>query len=256
VLFVLSSNLAYSHDFWLEAHPFYTSPAKTVDISVHVGNQFSGDSLPNINSWYTDFSVYQPASKTLIEGEMGRDPAGFFTPRKKGTYAIGYQSDFTNIEIDPDTFLKYLSDEGLDHAIEYRKQNLLTRLPGRENYIRHCKTLVQSGDKFDIDNSMLSFGYELEIIPLSNPYKKQLNDSLSVKVVYQNQPIESLLLIALPKTESAKSQAIRTDRNGVATIRLDQTGPWLLKVVHIIKIKDDKADWQSHWASLTFALPD
>ena len=128
----------------------------------------------------------------------------YFTPQKKGTYAIGYQSDFTNIEIDPDTFLKYLTDEGLDHAIEYRKQNLLTQSPGRENYIRHCKTLVQSGDKFDIDNSMLTFGYELEIIPLSNPYKKQLNDSLSVKVVYQNQPIENLLLIALPKTEPDK----------------------------------------------------
>jgi uncharacterized GH25 family protein len=256
LLLMFNLNNANSHDFWLEAHPFYTKPLKAVDISIHVGNEFAGDSLPNIKNWYSDFSLYQPGSRTKIEGELGRDPAGFFTPDKNGTYAIGYQSSFTFIEIDPDTFLKYLTMEGLDHAIEYRQKNGLSETPGKESYIRHPKALVQSGDRFEIDNSMLTFGYELEIVPLSNPYRMHLNDTLSVKVLYQGKPIKDILLIALSKAHPEKTQSIRTDRDGIASIKLNQSGPWLLKAVHIFRVKDDQADWQSHWASLTFAMRD
>ncbi len=254
LLLLVNVNSAISHDFWLEAHPFYTSPSKTVEISIHVGNEFAGDSLPNIPNWYSDFSLYQPGSKTKIEGEMGRDPAGFFTPDKNGTYAIGYQSTYTYIEIEPEIFLKYLTMEGLEHAIAYRQKNNLTDTPGKENYIRHPKALVQSGDSFEIDNSTLTFGYELEIIPLSNPYRKKLNDKLSVKVLYQGKPIKDILLIALTRASPEKTQSVRTDAQGVATIELNQTGPWLLKAVHILNLKDKKADWESHWASLTFEM--
>jgi uncharacterized GH25 family protein len=250
----LISDRGFSHDFWLEAHPFYTMPQKPVDISIHVGNQFVGDSLPNIVSWYSDFSLYQDNEKKEVNGELGRDPAGYFTPQENGTYAIGYQNYFTYIEIDAETFNLYLKMEGLDNAINYRQKNGLNNTVGKESYIRHPKTLVQSGDKFNIDNSMQNFGYELEIIPLSNPYKKKLNDPLSVKIVYQNKPVKDILLIALSKANPEKKQQIRTNDKGEATIVLDQTGPWLLKAVKIIPVKKEKEDWQSHWASLTFSI--
>ena len=250
----LVSSRGFSHDFWLEAHPFYTNAKNSVDISVHVGNEFIGDSLPNIPNWYTDFSLYQQHSKTKIKGELGRDPAGHFTPDQTGTYAIGYQSDFSYVEIDPDTFIKYLTDEGLDNAIQYRFDNKLTDTTGKENYVRHAKTLVQSGDQFSLDNSKNNLGYELEIIPLSNPYKKKLNDTLKVKILYQNNPVKNILLNAYSKARPEQVQSIRSDKNGEASITLDQTGPWLLKAVKILKINDAKADWQSHWASLTFEI--
>ncbi|MCK5665906.1 MAG: hypothetical protein KAI17_20600, partial [Thiotrichaceae bacterium] len=159
----LISSRGFSHDFWLEAHPFYTNVKNSVDISVHVGNEFIGDSLPNIPNWYSDFSLYHQDSKTKIEGELGRDPAGYFTPDQTGTFAIGYQSDFSYVEIDPDTFIKYLTDEGLDNAIQHRLDNKLTDTMGKENYVRHAKALVQSGDQFNIDFSRINLGYELEI---------------------------------------------------------------------------------------------
>jgi len=248
VSLILFSNKGFSHDFWLEAHPFYTSPDKSVDISVHVGNEFSGDSLPNIINWYSDFSLYQEDSKKEIKGELGRDPAGYFTPEQQGTYAIGYQSDFSYVEIDPVIFKKYLTEEGLDEALTFRRENNLTGITGKENYIRHTKLLVQSGDNFTVDNSTLNFGYELEIIPLSNPYQKNLNDSLTVTLLYKNKPAKDILLIAFSKSHPEKTQRIRTNSEGQATINLNQTGPWLLKAVKILRIEDDKANWQSHWA--------
>jgi uncharacterized GH25 family protein len=250
---LLSSSL-YGHDFWLEASPFYTEVGNRVDLSVHIGNEYVGDSLPNIASWYTDFSLYLPGSKTEIEGELGRDPAGYFTPTAPGTYVIGYQSTFSYVEIKADTFNKYLVDEGLQNAIDFRQENARSQSLGKENYIRHAKILVQAGDQFSLDNSTLNLGYELEIIPLTNPYRTSLNENLDVKILYKNQPAEDILLIAFSRAQPEKMQQVRTNTKGEARVNLNQSGDWLLKAVKILRIEQDKADWQSHWASLTFSV--
>jgi hypothetical protein len=48
----------------------------------------------------------------------------------------------------------------------------------------------------------------------------------------------------------------RTDGRGRATLKLDRPGFWLVKAVHMIPAPADAgADWESFWASLTFAVP-
>lgn len=229
-------------------------PTDSVDISVHVGNQFTGDSLPNIVSWYTDFSLYQNGSRKQIDGELGRDPAGYFIPQKKGTYAIGYQSDVSYIEIKADIFNHYLKQEGLDNAIHYREQHGLLDTTGKETYIRYAKTLVQSGESFTDDNSTTNFGYTLEIIPTENPYQKKILDRFSVKILYHNKPVENILLTAFSKTAPQDIQQVRSDQYGNTEITLNHKGPWLLKAVKIIPAHNKKENWQSHWASLTFSI--
>lgn len=250
----LAAGKSLAHDFWLESTPYYTQPGEAVDVSVHVGNEFVGDSLPNIVSWYTDFSHYFPDHKQEVEGELGRDPAGYIKSDVQGTHLIGYQSDFTYTEIDPETFNKYLRMEGLSNAIEYRARHGLTDKPAKENYIRHAKTLIQVGDRFDIDTSMQRIGYDLEIMPAQNPYRLKLNDQLSLQVLYQGKPDAGLLLIAFSKQHPQRMQEIRTDADGRATITLDDTGPWLVKAVKIYRLERQQAEWQSHWASLTFGI--
>lgn len=221
---------------------------------MHVGNEYIGDSLPNIPSWYSDFSIYQPGSITPVNGDLGNDPAGHFKPDRQGTYVIGYQSTFTYVEIDSDTFNKYLNEEGLQNAIDYRRKHRQSETQGNEDYIRHPKVLVQAGEGFSIDNSGLNIGYELEIIPLENPYRKNINDPLDFQVLYRNKPEQDIMLIAFSKHRPELIQRVRTDQQGKARVTLDQAGPWLVKAVKIIRLKNEKADWQSHWASLTFEM--
>jgi hypothetical protein len=48
----------------------------------------------------------------------------------------------------------------------------------------------------------------------------------------------------------------RTDANGRVVLRVDAPGEWLLSTVHMEACPDPGvADWQSWWASLTFAWP-
>lgn len=241
-----------AHDFWLEAHPFYTEPGKTVELSLHQGNQYVGDTLPNVVNWYNDFSIYFADHKVDVPGELGRDPAGYFTPRQKGTYAIGYQSVFNTISIKPDIFNKYLQEEGLHDAIALRQKLKQTESETKERFIRHAKTLVQSGNEFEIDNASHEFGYELELIPQSNPYQMHQGDVIAIRVKYKQLAIANTQVSAFSKSHPENAQKIFTDEAGIVRIKLDQSGPWLVKAVKILALKDAELDWQSHWASLTF----
>ncbi len=254
ILTSLFAGCAKAHDFWLEARPYYSEPGKTVDISLHVGTGFVGDTQPNIFNWYDDFSLYQQDGPVEIEGELGDDPAGHFRPEHEGTYLVGHQTTFTYIEIEPEIFAKYLKEEGLDEASRFRQVHQLTDSVAKENYIRHAKVLVQSGKGFEVDNSLREIGYILEITPLKNPYKLRKGDKLTLQVKYRGLPAPDLLLIAFSEGKPDNLQNIRTDAQGLATITLDNDGPWLTKAVKMLRLDHQKADWQSHWASLTFSI--
>jgi uncharacterized GH25 family protein len=258
ILLILSliSGKVLAHDFWLEAHPFYTEPGKTVELSLHQGNQYVGDTLPNVVNWYNDFSIYYSDKTVAVPGELGRDPAGYFTPDKKGTYAIGYQTVFNNIKIKADIFNKYLHEEGLDNAIALREKRNQTENGAYERFIRHAKILVQSGKEYDIDNSTREFGYELELIPQTNPYRMHQGDEIVIRLHYKLQAISGMQVSAFSKSHPEHVQKIFTDSEGLVRIKLDSSGPWLVKAVKIIALQDEEQEWQSHWASLTFELLD
>lgn len=253
-LLVLLSGISEAHDFWLEAHPFYTEPKNPVDISIHVGNQYVGDSLPNIVSWYQDFSLYDAKGKEEVDGELGRDPAGYFTPKQSGTYLIGYQSTWQSTEMDSDTFKKYLVEEGLQTDLQSNDYSNADVPLIREKYIRHGKALVQAGQNPEIDSSLVHTGYDLEIVPLQNPFSKSLGERLTVQVLFERKPAFNLMLIAFSKNNPNLEQRVRTDKHGNATIELNDSGEWLLKVVKLLPDNDHDTDWKSHWASLTFSL--
>ena len=243
-----------AHDFWMEAHPFYTAPSDTVELSLHVGNDFVGDSMPNIASWYHSFNIYSVNQISAVGGSLGRDPAGYFEVAQLGTYLLGYQSVFQNADIDYDTFVQYLDDEGLVHARALIEQDPDTSKRFKERYKRHVKTLVQSGTTFEYDNSRYLIGHDLELVPEQNPYQLELGNKLGLTLYYQGQPAIDIQVAAFSKAHPEQVQYSRTNRLGQVSVVLDQTGPWLVKAVRIHQLKDQKHEWESHWASLTFTL--
>jgi uncharacterized GH25 family protein len=157
--------------------------------------------------------------------------------------------------MDLDTFKKYLHNEGLEDAVNHDQSLIDNTTSINEKYIRHAKVLIQAGTEFQTDVSRRQTGYDLEIIPKDNPYRKSPGDQLAVKVLFEQKPAADLLLIAFSKTKPNLEQRVRTDQKGSAVINLDTPGDWLLKVVKILPDHSDAADWKSHWASLTFTLP-
>lgn len=243
-----------AHDFWLEAHPFYQQEGKKVGISIHVGTDMTGDPLPNIPAWYTEFSYLSPDGRKPVQGELGREPAGYVEPDRPGVYVVGYHSRPEYVKMRPAKFNRYLKQEGLEKIIAERVKLNESDKESSEFYVRCVKTLVRYGTEDQIHLFQEPVGHPLEIIPLKDPYTQAVGDELTVKLLFNGKPLKDALVVAFTKRKPEQKQAVRTDRQGLATIDLKHAGVWLIKAVEMVRYDKAGADWISYWASMTFRL--
>lgn len=242
--------MAQAHDFWIEAAPFTAEGPRTIAISLRVGTELVGDSLPNITDWYRDFSYVHQGVRRPVPGDMGDDPAGRLPANTPGVYLIGHENRPDFVELDAERFHAYLREEGLEHIIATRLANGQANRPGREYYQRCVKSLVRVGtDEPALRDMQTDLGYTLEILPRNSPFQA---DKLKVRLLYQGKPVQGLLVSAFTKQEPERRSQARTDADGMAEVALDRPGIWLVKAVHMVPYQDGKADWISYWASLTF----
>lgn len=247
---------AAAHDFWIEASDYRPPPGSDVSLTLRVGQRFRGESQPLLPEWLRDFSLYAGNERLAVSGFIGDDPAGRITLAATGTQVVGYFSQPSFVEIDPATFDRYLAEEGLEWVRDRRRARGKANAPAREYFIRCAKALLlplgaRPGDGFD-----RILGYPLELVPLADPYALQPGDTLPLRIDYLGQPAAGLLVIAMPATAPEAPTRRRSGRDGRVQLLLDRPGPWLVKAVHIRELPPPAdADWESHWASLTFELP-
>ena len=245
-----------AHDFWLEPSTFNAQSGDEVSLTLRVGENLQGDTLPYIDDWFSDYRVVSDSGERSIEGIMGDDPAGKFVAVAPGLHLVGYRSTNNLVEIEGQKFHDYLVKEGLESVVEIRNQRGDGDIPGREDYSRCAKTLVWVGDRYSGDIFNKPLGYTLELIPEVNPYSMSSGDSLPVQLLYLSEPIQDVLVVAFTQDEPEKKTSARTDESGRVNLELGSPGVWLIKAVHIIETPPDnkQADWESFWASLTFRL--
>lgn len=100
------------------------------------------------------------------------------------------------------------------------------------------------------------FGYPVEIIPQQNPYRLKPGDTLEVLCLKDGQAIANQFVMAGRETNNQhfKAPDMRTDQNGIARVRLTGAGKWYVKFIHMSKLNEPGFDYESKWASLTFAI--
>lgn len=78
---------------------------------------------------------------------------------------------------------------------------------------------------------------------------------LVVRVQFHGVPLANARLEAFSRDGSdVRAAEYLTDAGGRIRVRIDRSGVWLLRMVHMIRCeKCDDADWESFWASYTFA---
>ncbi len=171
----------------------------------------------------------------------------------EGTNLIAFNSTNTFIEIEPAIFNKYLLEDGLTNAIEYRKINNETDSIGRELYQRCAKTLIQVGNiktkTYSVDSDM-----PLEIIPETNPYQLKQKDSFQVNVFFQKQAlVNTLVKIWHRENNITTTTDLRTNEKGEIKFPVTTSGKWMISLVKMLRLeKDSTAQWQSYWGSLTW----
>jgi uncharacterized GH25 family protein len=229
---------ALAHDFWIEPATFAPQPGQIVAVRLRVGQDLMGDPVPRDPSLLDRFVL----NGAPVVGRDGSDPAGYFRVDSGGLLVVGYQSNFSRVEMTAEKFNQYLKEEGLD------------RIPRQSSTVhdafsRCAKSLVLAGPATPAQADR-ALGFTLELVAEKNPYASA---TLPVRLLYQGRPMPGALVVAFNRRNPAEKQSVRTDQQGRAIFRVAQPGLWLVKAVHMIPApKGADAEWASYWASLTF----
>ena len=260
-----------AHEFWLEPPRFRLQPGQTVNVHTFIGADFKGE------PWTTKAAKIQrlvrygpiPTDSTSLTPQNFTDADTFRTAlsfARPGTHVVLLRSTNSFIELPADKFTAYLREEGLDYALKLRQENDQMALPGRETYRRCAKTLVQVGEAAATPLATDSacrhiYGLPLELVPEQNPYRLAVDKALTVRVFKNGKPAFGTAVQVWQRQPSGLPTThftTRANQNGRILLRLSGPGPYLLAAVDMsaapTKLRD-RADWQSTWASLTFAGP-
>ncbi len=252
-----------AHEFWLVPSGYRADAGTPIAVSAFVGTGFRGEVLPYAATRTVRLVLHASNDLDLAPGAVNGDLAfaNLKQPDPDGM-VLAFVSGFTPIEMAGPEFDRYLALEGLSGPLAERAKRGASAGPGRERFRRCAKTWIAGRDATRV---LEPLGLPMEIVPLADP---EGADPLEVRVLFGRRPLPGALLRAwrqplagdaAPLNPAARdsvgpSVEARTNGKGIATVNLDQAGEWLLSCVHMVPSADrEQADWESTWASLTFA---
>ena len=258
-LLLSSARLAAAHDYWIEASNFWLQSGDRVLLYLRVGEYLTGQPATFAIGRVIRFHIDNAARRFEVL-PLQRDPAGMARLTESGLQVVSFENTPAYIELPGERFNSYLQAEGLDGILEARRQAGVSDQPGKESYSRCAKALLWVGDAEpaagDAALHDTPVGLTLELLPETNPYRLQAPAPLTVRLLYEGQPVAGALVMALNKSAPHEVQQVQSGPDGRAAFDLRRSGLWLVKTVHMVPAAADAPeDWRSYWASLTFELP-
>jgi len=250
---------ALAHDYWLEPSTFFPAAGDAVDLRLFVGEHFKSEAERPLQKQHTVRFEWIGGGDTvdLMEGaKEDQKPIASVKVKKGGTYLAALERGPSQITLEADKFNAYLKEEGLDEILEQRRKSGEAKAAGRERYRRYLKALLQAGDALD-DTYKKDVAHRLEIVPQSHPAKLKAGEALTVKVLFDGKPLAGARLNACRRGKDDKvvTQSLRTSKEGLGEVKIDQAGPWLVRLVYMQRTRDDKEiDWESFWSAYAFAV--
>ena len=249
---------ALAHDFWIEPTSFSPGPGQVVAVRLLVGEHFTGDAVarPPAASMHRFVLVDTDSNASVtLPGRTGGDPAGLLRLARPGSYVIGFHGKPNAIELPADKFNAYLRDEGLESVLAMRAARHQMNEPGREIYSRCAKSLLVAGPPGDQSlPADRALGFTLELVAERRPDLLRDAQTLPVRLLYEGQPLAGALVVAIHRADPNARIALRSDAQGRVLLPLPRAGLWLVKAVHMRPAPAGSgADWESLWASLSFA---
>ncbi len=243
LLLLLAASSVHAHDFWIEPSSFTPAAGDVVGIRLRVGEHLEGEPVPRRTGRIERFFARSAAGEHDVPGQPNRDPAGVLTVPGEGTTIVAYRSLPARTELDAPTFESYLREEGLERIIDERKKRGESAKAGIEIYSRAAKTLVQAGGGTAKDQPL---GLRLELVRSGNAFQ----------VLFEGKALQHALVVAIRRGDAPNPTRARTDAQGRVAFSAIRRGEWLVKTVHMVRAPASaNADWESIWASVTFAVP-
>lgn len=245
--------LLCAHEFWLQPDRYQYRRGEAINIRFWVGENFEGDNWAGDKSRINKLQLLLPGDKDDLSNLLSEEKGDSlqFSVFDECTPVIVYNSNNTFIQLEAPKFNEYLTEDGLQNAIDYRKDNNETDTAGRELYQRSVKTIVQVGAyKTPVSNTT---SLPLDIIPLSHPYQLKEGDPITCRVLFNKQPLSNQLIKIWHRVNGQTTKEEKhTNEKGEISFTVSTTGKWMVSTVNMIRLQNDTAQWQSYWGSCTW----
>ena len=261
-LFLLLSIVAVAaaHDMFLKPSEFFVAENSSVLVRVLNGT-FSKSENSIARERLADVSIVTTADgrfrvDTSQWGVAGDTSTWSVRTGGAGTYVLGMSTRPSIIALDAKDFNAYLAEDGIPDVLAARRRNGELAKGARERYSKHVKALIQVGGA-RTDAFGTALGYPAEIIPLENPYTLRRGTSLQVRTLVDGKPVANQLVQFGGRTTTEariEQRSLRTDSAGVVRVPLRQAGTWYVKFIRMQRVQGDSVDYESKWATLTFAV--
>ena len=257
LLLFLAALPLLAHDLYLMPENFTPRAGTHLKLVFQNGDEFPVASSPTKPERLRDTQLLSQSGAVKLENITAHEKNTTATVSIPGE-GLGILTARTIpnfIELDPAKFKSYLEHENLTATLKWREQHKETNKPGRERYSKYVKSIVKSG-KSDGTYSRRT-GLAIEIIPDADPYSLKPGATLPVLVLFRGKPaVDVAVESAWLENGKAKMEVYgRTDANGKIRIPIKATGPHRLHAIVMERCAEPKAaDWESSWASLTFAI--
>lgn len=266
-MFLFACGGILAHEFWIAPVKFHYQLKDTLQLRLLVGEGFTGENwgvgkeklkrldLISANANENMLDQYSPDSLQPTNMALHHE----------GTQVIVFNNKGSYIELEPEKFNAYLTEDGLYNAIEWRKTHQQDTAKGKEWYQRSVKSIIQVGSKFS-DVYRQPTGLPLDIILLKNPYSLQKETECEVLLLFNGKPLPNTLVRLWQKINTNVSMKdFHTDDSGKIKVNILPAGNYMISAVYMEQTdklpghllvqpskSGESADWQSFWGSLTF----
>lgn len=179
----------------------------------------------------------------------------------QGTALAGLAAHPDYIALPAEIFANYLHHEGMTDALDaFKATNTLTTI--RERYTKHAKALFQVGTPLT-DDFKTPLGYKAEIFVEQNPGAVKVGDEMSIVVLFEGKPLKNQQVYVSYASHEEPPDAtipqisaysLRTDEKGRARFRITTKDKWYVQLIHMQKVMDEDADYESNWSTITFEI--
>ncbi len=251
---------AIAHDLFLKLDSFFVAVNDKIAIKILNGSFQGSEGAVNF-ARLKDASIVSPNGERTNpnEADFTKDDKTAFLnlqPTEAGNYVVGLSTMQREIDLKAADFNEYLIEDGIPDTLAERKRKNESAKDVRERYSKHVKTIFQVGGK-QTDNFKIALGYPVEIVPKNNPYSLKIGDTFEFQCLKDGKPLKNQFVMTGRENADGNlmvGENIRTNKNGVAKIKLVGAGKWYVKFIQMTPLNDAALNYESNWATLTFEI--
>lgn len=255
---VLTAMSVFAHDLFLKTDRYFLKPNSKFKVNVMNGTFLASEGAVTF-ARLNDVSVVSGGNRVHpVEADLTKDETTAFlnlSTGATGTYVIGLSTKEREIALKAADFNEYLKEDGLPDTLEERRKTGELEKDAKERYAKHVKAILQVGKK-QTDDYKTILGYPVELVPQQNPYKLKKGDTMEVLCLKDGKPLADQVVLAGREEKGKLTVApeLRSDKKGIIELKLDGSGKWYVKFINIVKLDDQKLNYESKWTTLTFEI--